>query len=594
MFLAGGLAVAYVQLWRPSSWVAYCAAHLLAGGVLLAFFTASSVPPRAWIGMAYYGGFGLTIALYPWLETRLCHVDPTSLGVRMAFALVMAAILPLILAATLVTELLLRGVEAVSDAGVQVARDISFATILVFGGITVVIGIYVARRLAAPLEMLTRMADRIAAGDAAEPVPGGGAAEIERLAESLREMRDRLSDRTAERERLLERIRTANERLIISSIEQQSRAAELEATIDSMVDGVIIYGPDGELTRFNRPAEAMLGYTKGESQTKEPLGERTAAFRVETPEGKPFSLQDTLACRALQGETVAGITMVLYTPDGRILWVSASVAPIRTPDGELRGAVAILSDITQLHELEEEREDLLRTVSHDLRSPLTAIKGQAQLMLRQLEQTGQHSRLKRSAQALVTTADRMNSMIQDLVDMTRLEGGQLQMKREPLDLESFWLELRQRLGAVLAVDRVRIEMPQGLPRVSADPDRLERIFTNLLSNALKYSPSDTEVLVTAEGQDGMVEVSVTDRGVGMTDEDVRHLFQRYYRARDTRKIGGGGVGAVHHQDAGRGSRGAHLGGERARQGEQVQLYPACGPGCWALTSLFRSRAGRRG
>ncbi|MHB0871215.1 MAG: sensor histidine kinase, partial [Chloroflexota bacterium] len=102
--------------------------------------------------------------------------------------------------------------------------------------------------------------------------------------------------------------------------------------------------------------------------------------------------------------------------------------------------------------------------------------------------------------------------------------------------------LKQRLAGVLEMDRVRLDLPIEVPPVSGDPNRLERIFTNLLSNALKYSPSDTEVVVTGTAADGEVTVSVIDRAVGIPKEDQTHLFQRYYRARGARKTEGLGLG----------------------------------------------------
>jgi len=136
----------------------------------------------------------------------------------------------------------------------------------------------------------------------------------------------------------------------------------------------------------------------------------------------------------------------------------------------------------------------------------------------------------------------MNAMILDLVDSARLEANQLRMEPASVDLRSFVLDLQGRLAGALAMDRVRVQIPEGLPQVSADPNRLERILTNLLSNALKYSEPETEVFVGAERQDGMVRVWVSDSGVGIAEEDIPQLFQRFYRAKSGRKAEGLGLG----------------------------------------------------
>ncbi|HEX2923654.1 MAG TPA: PAS domain-containing sensor histidine kinase, partial [Chloroflexota bacterium] len=344
-----------------------------------------------------------------------------------------------------------------------------------------------------------------------------------------------------ERERLLEQLREANGKLVLSSIESNRWAAEMETIIGSIADAVIIYDDKAKRIRMNPAAQRMLGVAESEFGSEE-WEKRLEGLRMETAEGRPPRLEDIPGYRAFQGETVHGMMVVVRNPEGKTLWASVSAAPIRTQDGGLLGAVTSATDITQLHELQEQRDDLIRTVSHDLRSPLTAVMGQAQMVERMVGKPGQEIRVRQSIGAILTGAKRMNSMILDLVDSAQLEAGRLKMEMEPTDLRGFVNDLKGRLEAVLAMDRVRVEIPEGLPEVLADQDRLERIFTNLLSNALKYSPPDTEVRVTATKRDGTVQVSVIDQGVGIPPEDRRHLFQRYYRAKGTRKTEGIGLG----------------------------------------------------
>ena len=275
--------------------------------------------------------------------------------------------------------------------------------------------------------------------------------------------------------------------------ERERLLAELDATICSIPDGVVIYGPSAEILRINAAAERMLGFSPEELQL--PLEERLARRRAETPAGEPVPLEKALHLRALRGETVQGFIVAIHLSPAKTVWVSAGAAPICTPDRRLLGAVATLTDITAIHELQEQLEDLLRTISHDLRAPLTVIQGQAQLLGRLLEAAGRDRRQRRSVEAIVAECRRMSLMIQDLVDSVRLESGQLRLRRRPVALRSFVADLLVRLTGVLDTGRVRVEIPEGLPRVRADPDRLERILINLLSNALKYSPTDTQVVV---------------------------------------------------------------------------------------------------
>lgn len=346
--------------------------------------------------------------------------------------------------------------------------------------------------------------------------------------------------------RTQESLREANSHLAIATLrartsaeEAEQRAAELDATLASVVDGLVIYSPSGEIVRMNPAAELMLGHPMKERSL--PLAERAARVRLETADGRPFPLEDAPATWALRGETVTGVQMVLHPEGGATYWVSASAAPIRV-NGSLLGVVSTFADVTKLHELQEQRDDLIRTVSHDLRTPLTVIQGQAQMAEKMFEVPGQEDRVKQSVGSILSGARRMNSMIMDLVDSARMEAGQLKLERTLVQLRPWLLDLKARLIDVMEMDRVRVEVPEGLPPVSADPNRLERIFTNLLSNALKYSSPDTEVSVTAEKQDGMVRVSVSDRGGGIPPEDLPRLFQRFYRAKGTRKTEGLGLG----------------------------------------------------
>ena len=330
----------------------------------------------------------------------------------------------------------------------------------------------------------------------------------------------------AERQRLLDEV--------------QRHAAELDATITAIAEGVLVYSPEGDIVRMNPSAERIFRYSAKERQ--QPLPERLRALQIKTPDGRPLSPEQAPPARALKGEVVRGEIVVLHRPPDRAIWVSASGAPIRTADGRLLGAVVTITDITPLHELQEQREDILRAVSHDLRTPLTVAQGHAQLLQRQLQQAGLDGPAMRSAEAIINETRRMNEMIEELVSAVRLEAGQLEIKRKAVDLRAHLRELLAESAGAMDVARVKVDIPPGLPSVSADPSRLERIFINLLSNALKYSPAETEVLVAAKHSDREVAVSVKDRGVGISPEDVPHIFERFYRGKGPERREGLGLG----------------------------------------------------
>jgi PAS domain S-box-containing protein len=303
--------------------------------------------------------------------------------------------------------------------------------------------------------------------------------------------------------------------------------------VETATEGIWTINEGGEITVANSRLAEMLGCTVGEL-IGQPLSAvlREASTAVEQRINEPAS-------RGLAEQ----VTLKIDRKDGKPLWAIMSTSPILDNGGRYAGALGVVADITHLHDLQEEREDLLRSVSHDLRNPLTSIHGHAQLLARMLGKDEQRDvRISKSIEAISISARQMGAMIDDLVDAERLESGQLQLRRMPVDLTARVAESLKRSAASLDVGRVRVEMPAELPMVEADPELLDRILTNLVSNALKYSAQTAPVLVRAESADREIRVSVADRGVGIAQEDLSHLFERYFRAKNAQDAEGLGLG----------------------------------------------------
>ncbi len=318
--------------------------------------------------------------------------------------------------------------------------------------------------------------------------------------------------------------------------EVQHRAAELDATINSIADAVVIYGMCGEVLRTNAAADRFFGFA-AETGRHEPGG----GCRMHGADGNPVADEDLPITRAMRGETVGGRIMAIHRDGAPHLWVSASAAPIRTVDGKQTGAVLTVTDITPLHEVQAAKDLHLHTISHDLRTPLTVIQGHAQLLLEALAGAGLNG-LEISVGAIVQSADKIQMMIEDLVEAARLEGGQLVLERRPVDLSEFLPAVLQHSGVALGVERIANELPPGLPPVLADPDRLERILLNLLTNALRYSPPRSKVRLRAREEGEEVVFSVADKGQGIAAEDLPHIFQRFYRPGGKRRSDSVGLG----------------------------------------------------
>lgn len=335
----------------------------------------------------------------------------------------------------------------------------------------------------------------------------------------------------------LKQAETERERLLA---EVQRRVAEMDATIAAIADGVVIYGTDGSIIRINHAAEEILGYTPEIEGL--PLAERIAPLHIASAMGIPIALEEQAPWRALQGETIRGMVMTFTRADGLQRWISISAAPIPSPEGTILGVVATFSDITPLHDLQQRQEDLLHIVSHDLRTPLAIIHGYMELLEEELQQRQLAAALSLHTGTIDRNVQRMNTMIQDLVEMARLEGHQFTLNLEEVHLQTYVSDLLLRLQQLLPIDRVVLDIPPDLPPVHADYSRLERILLNLLTNAFKYSAEATPVIINASRQGDEIVMAVRDQGRGIAPEELPLLFQRYYRADGARQTEGIGLG----------------------------------------------------
>ncbi|HEY6005509.1 MAG TPA: MASE3 domain-containing protein [Anaeromyxobacter sp.] len=206
------------------------------------------------------------------------------------------------------------------------------------------------------------------------------------------------------------------------------------------------------------------------------------------------------------------------------LFAATLVRPYRELDA-LRAHVEdeLVVTIRQLRESKEQREDLLRAVSHDLRNPLQVVLLQCQRLLRAPD--GDAAR--RPASSILAATRRMDRMLRDLADAARSESGNLELAPSAVELKGFVDGFLEVADGVLERPRVQNDIPASVPRVLADPDRLDRILVNLVGNALKYSQD--RVVVSADDEGDVVRISVADKGPGIAPEDLPRIFDRYYR-----------------------------------------------------------------
>jgi len=351
--------------------------------------------------------------------------------------------------------------------------------------------------------------------------------------------------------------RQADER--VQLLEERAARAEAEAArdrlqqvIDVLPEGIVLADEHSRPILWNRTALDILGHATP------PLDHAdNGLLGVLHLDGVPCPLEDLPLSRAIRhGEVVRGEQLLVPNAvTGKQIPVLMNSAPLRDADGTIVGGVAAFQDITPIKELEQQKDDFLAAASHDLKSPITAMKARAQLLHRQLSRGKPDlPRVLQGLHGIDETASRLTAMINELLDTTRIKMGRpLDLDREPMDL----VALANKVASDLqyATERHEIRVESSSPDLIGEWDRprLERVLTNLVANAVKFSPDGGAVTisVTREGRDDhprddgadWAALRVRDEGVGIPTEELPRIFERFYRASNVaHKIEGTGIG----------------------------------------------------
>ena len=323
--------------------------------------------------------------------------------------------------------------------------------------------------------------------------------------------------------------------------DEQRARADLETLIDTSPIGVAVFDVrTGALVSINREARRIIGGLQTPGSPVEQLLDVVTAQRWD---GSEVSLDKVSLTQVLStGETVRAEEIVLKVPDGRSVTTLINATPIRSQDSEVESFVATLQDLTSLEELGRLRAEFLGMVSHELRVPLTSIRGSTTTLLNASSGLAL-AELRQFHQIIADQADHMNELIGNLLDVARIETGMLQVTPEPVEIISLvdqarntFLSGRNTLDLDLALD---------LPLVMADRQRIVQVLSNLLSNAARHSPVSSVIRVTAVREDFHVAVTVTDEGTGISAGRLPQLFRRFARTdgeNGEREIGGSGLG----------------------------------------------------
>lgn len=321
-------------------------------------------------------------------------------------------------------------------------------------------------------------------------------------------------------------------------VEQQAINQQL---LDSVIEGVVACDAQGQLTLFNNTARHWHG---GNIMALEPEQWASYYHLCDADGSTALTLEQIPLLRALRGEAVRDASMCIQAVGQPPRYIEANGGPLLTPQGQLIGAVIVMHDVTERRRVDLLKRNFVASVSHELRTPLTSISGAISLV-----QSGVTGPLPEAAGKMLAIAQvnskRLNQLINDLLDVERLESGQMRLMSRPqalLPVLRSACEVNQGYAAEFSVS-LELEEPAADPQVDIDANRLLQVMDNYLSNAIKFSPAGARVAVQVDVLADQVRVRVVDQGCGIAIEDQPRLFQRFSQfGSASRRSGGTGLG----------------------------------------------------
>jgi len=388
--------------------------------------------------------------------------------------------------------------QEVAGAVSALVRQLVITTI-VLGALALLAALVLARRIGGPLQALAHSARRLGEGDFSASIPVQGTEEVAGLARTMDEMRRNLIDLT-----------TA----------LRHREAEAQAVLHGVVEGVYAVDADRRIRYLNPQAARMFG-AQPEDLIGKFCGDVLLPCKVDGR--RPcetacpiFTARDDGKAQATERIEAGGVARTV---------VITSAAPV----GGLQ--MQVLRDETELEAVRRARDSVLANISHEFRTPLAAQLASVELMLDGLEAMPRE-RLGDLLVSLQRGTLRLTRLIDNLLESVRIESGQLGIRHQPVVLAQVVEDAEGLITGLLAQRRqvLRHALPDDLPTITGDAQRLTQVVTNLLANASKFGPEDSEIAVGAEAQDGSVVVWVEDRGPGVPEMEGQSIFERFYRS----------------------------------------------------------------
>ncbi|HXR84241.1 MAG TPA: PAS domain S-box protein [Hanamia sp.] len=322
------------------------------------------------------------------------------------------------------------------------------------------------------------------------------------------------------------------------------RQATLAAIVSSSDDAIISKTLDGIITSWNAAATKMFGYL-----AEEAVGKHISIIIPAERIGEETRIIESIR----NGEKIDHFETVRIAKDGSKRNLSITVSPIKTSDGKIIGASKIARDISLRKEAEEQRriyterllelnnykDEFMVMASHELKTPLTVILGNLQILESMMEEDPRSEFIEKT----IKQVNKLSALITTLLDVSKIQAGKLQLNPTRFDMNDLVSEIANNLQQTSKDHQIIFNIQDEKLMVNADRERIEQVLINLLSNAIKYSPDDEQITIHAGKKDGNIIVSIHDNGIGIPQKDIENVFLRFYRVSGSASsFSGSGVG----------------------------------------------------
>lgn len=313
--------------------------------------------------------------------------------------------------------------------------------------------------------------------------------------------------------------------------------------LESSPDAMIIVDKDGNMAIVNTQTEIIFGYTRDEM-----LGQPVELIVPSRFQTNLYGFQDSFIANPQVQLMGQGLELFGLRKDRTEIPVEVRLSPIETPNGLL--VVATIRDVTEqrqlirrLKELNDLRNEFVTVVTHDLRSPMTSISGYAHLLIDAWGTTSEEKKIE-YLQIIASNTERLAQFVEDALQVARIEMGEYTYEIDPFDIRSLVRRALDEADGANIDRRFEFNATGDIPLVMGDEKRLWQVLTNLLSNAVKFSPTDQPITVELSQNGDLVQVAITDRGIGIAGDDIPKLFLKFGRVSQPQdeKVPGNGLG----------------------------------------------------